>query len=76
MKWKYVGSSYDDSFVLNGIDLFEQDWVSTGETIKVRDPIYGETKILLVWNIKVNDIDMTFAAGEFSNNVWGFYTKS
>ncbi|MGM0834682.1 MAG: hypothetical protein ACQEV7_00895 [Bacillota bacterium] len=76
MQWKYVGSTYDDSFVLNGIDLFQEDWVSTGKTIQVKEPTYGEVKYFSVYFIEVKNLQITLVAGEFSNNVWGFYIES
>jgi hypothetical protein len=75
MEWKYIGVTSNDSFVINGADIFQEDWVNAGITVKVKDPNYGEIHTLTVWSITVGGNEITFAAGEFSNNVWGIYAK-
>jgi hypothetical protein len=74
MKWNFVGSTFNDSFILNGIDVFQEKWISTGKSVQVKDPIYGETKNFGMFLVNVNHTEFSFVAGEFSNNVWGFYT--
>jgi hypothetical protein len=74
MIWKYIGSTYNDSFVINGVDIFRFKWIDTGKIAKVKDPIYGVLKSFTIWTIYVENGEITFAAGEFSNNVWGIYT--
>jgi hypothetical protein len=40
----------------------------------VKNPIYGETKNSEMFLVNVNHTELSFVAGEFSINVWGFYT--
>jgi hypothetical protein len=73
MGWNFIGSTSNDSFILHGVDIFRGKWISTSTTANVVDPMYGVTKNFTVWRISLEDRDITFAAGEFSNNVWGIY---
>ena len=66
MNWKCIGSTFNDSFILNGIDIFKKDWVDTGTKVKVKDPLYGEIKTFTVWKVSNGINEMRFAAGEFS----------
>jgi hypothetical protein len=43
------------------------------EQAAVIDPIYGEEKRFQIWTIDGPAGPVTFAAGEFSNTIWGFY---
>ncbi|MCA1066121.1 hypothetical protein QTG56_25460 (plasmid) [Rossellomorea sp. AcN35-11] len=72
-KYKFKGSTLDDSFILNGIDIFKEKWIDTGKEAKVTDPIYGQGFTFTVWKVIRDDKHIVFAAGEFSNNVWGVY---
>lgn len=73
--WKFVGSCTNDSFILEGIDIFKKQWVSTGKQIRVKDPLYKQSFEFTVWNVKTDEIEITFAAGEFSNGVFGIYIE-
>jgi hypothetical protein len=68
-------SSFYDSFILEGIDIFKKQWVSTGKQIRVKDPLYKQLFEFTVWNVKTDVKEITFAAGEFSNGVFGIYTE-
>jgi hypothetical protein len=74
--WKYIGAIIDGKpFKINGYNVWDYDWISlNGETITVSDPRYGQTHKMYVYKICVEGTkEITFAAGEFSNCVWGFY---
>lgn len=75
MEWKFSGSTIGDSFPINGIDIFKEKWIDTGTIVKLKDPLYGEMKTLKIWTITSGHNKIIFAAGEFSNNVWGIYTR-
>jgi len=74
MNWEYAGSTYNDSFILNGIDIFKKNWIDTGKMARVKDPRYGVMKTFTVWKISNGINEIRFAAGEFSNGIWGIYT--
>jgi hypothetical protein len=75
LSWVFLGITFNDSFIINGVDIFKENWVNTGIKTKIKDPLYGEIKTFDVWKITKENYGITFAAGEFSNNVWGIYAK-
>ena len=48
---------------------------STGEKIDVKDPLYGQKYRFPVYKVLIDEKEYEFAAGEFSNCVYGFYIK-
>ena len=51
------------------------DWQTTGKRVKIKDPIYHQDHTFEVWQVEIDGQIHRFAAGEFSNCVWGFYLK-
>ena len=52
MNRKYKGSTYIDSYIINGFDIFKEKWVNTGKSVKVIDPIDGEIKTSTEFSMK------------------------
>jgi hypothetical protein len=75
--WKYLGSSVDSSvFIINGIDVWKNEWTDVAcPKAEVKDPIYQQDFIFDVYEIKTTSQVIRFAAGEFSNCIWGFYSE-
>lgn len=73
MGWKYIGVTASDSFIINGVDVFKEDWENTGKTAHVLDPLYGHKYEFSVCRVRKADKVIIFVSGEFSNNVFGFY---
>ncbi len=73
--WNFIGSSFGDNFVIDGIDIFTRSWIDTGRKVEVHDPLYNQKFIFTVWKIKKENKEITFASGEFSNNVYGIYME-
>jgi hypothetical protein len=74
--WEYIGLSFDSTmFVLSGVDVWAHDWIATGERVGVNDPQYGQDFDFEIWVIDTGKKKIEFVAGEFSNCVWGFYTR-
>ena len=73
--WKFVGVNYDEkTFLIDGINVFAHGWKSVdGEIAQVSDPLYGQARRFSVYEITEKNSTIRFAAGEFSNGVWGFY---
>ena len=46
-----------------------------GKRVKVKDPIYHQDHTFEVWQVEIDGQIHRFAAGEFSNCVWGFYLE-
>ena len=72
-KWRFIKTSTDGNCLLFGVNIFKYNWISTGEQISVTDPLYGQVHTFNVFTAEIKGESKIFAAGEFSNNVWGFY---
>jgi hypothetical protein len=73
--WQYVGTCIDGQrFEIAGVDVWTQQWVPRqGESATVQDPLYGQSFTFPVYDMATGKERVVFAAGEFSNCVWGFY---
>lgn len=72
-QWSFVKSGPDGDCNLFGVNIFDYEWENTGENATVKDPAYHQEHTFPVWRMNINGVARTFAAGEFSNCVWGFY---
>lgn len=60
-----------------GAQLRQVEWASTGERITVAHPQYpAQRHVMSVYEVAGSDPAVRFAAGEFSNGVWGFYVPA
>ena len=75
MDWKYETFGPDGQCKLFGVNIFDYDWKITGKRVKVQDPVYHQEHTFEVWQVEINGQIHRFAAGEFSNCVWGFYLE-
>lgn len=73
MRWEYVITGVEGDCRLFEVNIFDYEWESTGDRIKVKDPAYGQEHVANIYRAKINDKFYTFAAVEFSNLIWGFY---
>lgn len=71
--WQHELTAFDGNAILFGVDIFDYEWESTNQSVKVHDPLYGQEYKFPVYKVTVNEQEYEFAAGEFSNCVWGFY---
>ncbi|MGH3306048.1 MAG: hypothetical protein ACRDOX_00050 [Nocardioides sp.] len=61
-------------FDLNGVNPWDYEWMSTGETIVVAHPTYPQQRHpAYVATITTAAGVIQFAAGEMSANAWAFY---
>ena len=75
MAWEYETFGPDGQCKLFGVNIFDYDWQTTGKRVKVKDPIYHQDHTFEVWQVEIDGQIHRFAAGEFSNCVWGFYLE-
>jgi hypothetical protein len=70
----YIGVEGGD-VVLDGLNPWRSKWVRTDQgAITVAHPSYpSERHTMYVYELVVDDKRVRFAAGEFSNGVWGIY---
>jgi hypothetical protein len=75
-KWFFVGSAPDGKpFRYFGIDVWEHQWIDTKEKAEVTDPLYHQRFVFHVFEIRLDEKLVRFAAGEFSNCMWGFFEQ-
>lgn len=74
--WKHKATGVDGNVILFGTNIFECEWMHTGKEVTITDPVYKQKHIFSVYKAHIRGREHTFAAGEFSNGVWGFYTQS
>lgn len=74
--WKHIKTiSEGESYKINGLNIWNYNWKSTGISIDIKDPIYQQDYSFNVYEISDGSHTITFAAGEFSNSIWGIYRK-
>ena len=71
MAWKFVTAGPDGLCRLFGVNIFDYAWQTTGKRIKVKDPVYHQDHTFEVRQVEIGGQIHRFAAGEFSNCVWG-----
>ncbi|HHZ19825.1 MAG TPA: hypothetical protein GX391_04830 [Firmicutes bacterium] len=71
--WKFVKSGIEGDCELFGVNIFDYSWENTNQKVSVLDPIYNQEHELTIYKVNIGGKVVTFAAGEFSNNVYGFY---
>jgi hypothetical protein len=75
-KWNYIGTSTElQPFEIQGLDVWKHDWKTICDRAEVKDPLYGQDFSFAVFEISDGKNKVIFAAGEFSNGVWGFYQR-
>lgn len=73
--WQHEVTGFDGNTTLFGVNIFDYEWKSTGEKIDVEDPLYGQKYRFPIYKVFIDEQECEFAAGEFSNCVYGFYVK-
>ena len=73
--WKHKITGFDGNTILFGVNIFSYKWIRTEEEIEVVDPLYGQEYIFPVYKVFIGENEYKFAAGEFSNSVFGFYVE-
>ena len=79
MEWKLLKVVVDsEPFDMAGVNIWDAEWISTNDQpIEVSHPSYPHQKHKMwVYEIQVKENKVKFAAGEFSNCVWGFYVPA
>ena len=75
MAWEYETFGPDGQRRLFGVNIFDYGWQTTGKRVNGKDPIYRQGHTFEVWQVEIGGQTRRFAAGEFSNRVWGFYLE-
>lgn len=72
--WQFAAAGQEHEIVLFGKHIFEYRWESTGKSVTVKDPLYNQDHRFGIYEVEIDGEIHKFAAGEFSNGIWGFYT--
>jgi len=74
--WVYITAVIDGKrFEIDGINIWDYTWTDTRRYISIKDPIYHQPYTFAIYEIDTGTKKIEFAAGEFSNCVWGIYQK-
>ena len=71
--WQFVTSGVDGNATLFGVNIFDYKWEMTGRKAMVVDPAYHRDFVFEVYKVTIDGTEHEFAAGEFSNCIYGFY---
>jgi hypothetical protein len=75
-EWEYLGAAPGgQSFQIGGLEVWKHEWRDTRERAPVKDPLYQQDFTFHVYEIGSPGAVVTFAAGEFSTCMWGFYAR-
>jgi hypothetical protein len=76
-EWEHLTTIADGvKFNIDGLNIWDFAWKDTGEKIDIKDPMYGKSYSFHIYEINDSTIKVIFAAGEFSNGVFGIYRQS
>ena len=73
--WEHVTTGPDGNCILFGVNIFEYEWNDTDEKVIVADPQHHQTYHFSIYTACIEGSIKRFAAGEFSNCVWGFFIE-
>lgn len=76
--WQFVGSSGGErSFLIDDVNVWAFSWQCVqGEYAHIEDPSYHQKFTFEVYTVTDGKRIVKFAAGEFSNGIWGFYVPA
>ena len=74
IKTKFLGSSSSGVFCVDGVDLFQYQWKTTGKCAVVLEPENKKAHTFSVYEITVKEDLFQFVAGEWKPGVWGLYS--
>lgn len=58
---------------ISNINIWDYNGEPTGEITQVIDPLYGKPHNFPIFKLSDGFRSIQFAAGEFSNTIWGIY---
>ena len=76
--WRFVSIGVEGQPTeVAGVNPWEAEWAATGDRITVAHPQYpSQRHVMSVYEVKGSVPRIRFAAGEFSNGVWGFFVPA
>jgi hypothetical protein len=75
-RWTHAATITErEPFFLEGLNIWDYKWRGTGERVAINDPLYNQPYSFQVYDISGENAKASFAAGEFSNGIWGIYKR-
>lgn len=73
--WTLASIGFEQDVVeVQGVNIWETTWIDTDWKITVAHPSYpSQRHHMTIYEARDRDAVITFAAGEFSNGVWGVF---
>lgn len=73
--WRFLHIGLEgDSVELDGVRLWDADWSrSLGEVVVAHPQHPSQRHTMSIRRVRDRSVEVEFAAGEFSNGVWGFF---
>ena len=75
MIWKFEKSGFEGNCELFGVNIFHYPWHNQNKKVEVIDPLYHKKHWFDTYTVHIEGKTALFAAGEFSNGVYGFYLQ-
>ena len=75
-EWRHIATCVEGQPVLvDGVDVWKHKWRQTGADAEIEDPIHGQGFVFHIYALTAGHRQVEFAAGEFSNGVWGIFRR-
>jgi len=76
--WRFVSIGFKGQPAdVDGVNPWEVEWTATGSRITVAHPQYpAQRHVMFIYEVTGSAPPIRFAAGEFSNGVWGFFVQA
>lgn len=71
--WHHETTGTEGNVTLFGVNIFDYEWNVTHRYVIVRHPLFHQEHKFEIYTVNIDGEEKEFAAGEFSNCVWGFY---
>lgn len=76
--WRFASIGVEgQSADIGGVDAWKVEWTRCGGHITVAHPSYpSQRHTMYIYEVTGSSPPIRFAAGEFSNGVWGFFVPA
>lgn len=72
MNWKLSKMVRNNTFMIDGVNLFDLEWKKEGE-VELKDVAHAMRRMFDVCTVEINGKEFKFAVCEIAKNVFSFY---
>ena len=72
MNWKLSKIVRNNTYVVDGVNLFDLEWKKEGE-VELKDVAHAMKKMFDICTVEINGNEFKFAVCEIAKNVYNFY---